>query len=253
VSELTAQPIVGVPSIKKGDDLAQIASALFTFEDGDVLAVASTVVSKSEGRVIELSSVSPTERAREIAKGCEKPPAFVQVVLDESDEVLVEKPFLLVVRRGHVCINAGIDMSNIEQGRVLTLPDDPDRSAQHLKKRIEQLTKRRVGVLITDTSGRAFREGQCGIALGCAGVVPVRDWREMPDMYGRALEITQEAVADELASLANVLMGEGAGMTPMVVIRGVPELVRDDSDGAHILLRAREKDVVRAALREVRG
>ncbi len=173
-------------------------------------------------------------------------------MLDESEEVLVEKPFLLVVRKGHVCINAGIDMSNIEQGKVLVLPDDPDGSAEKLMVRIKELTGRRVGVLITDTSGRPFREGQCSIALGCAGLAPIRDWRGRPDMYGRLLEVTQEAVADELASLANLLMGEGADMTPMVVIRGMSELVVDGAVGAYSLLRKQEKDVVRAALRRLR-
>ena len=250
---LTAQPIGDVSHIKKGDDLAQIATALFSFEDGDILALASTVVSKSEGSVLELSRISITERAREIAEACGKPPAFVQAVLDESEEVLVEKPFLLVVRKGHVCINAGIDMSNIEQGKVLVLPDDPDGSAEKLMVRIKELTGRRVGVLITDTSGRPFREGQCSIALGCAGLAPIRDWRGRPDIYGRPLEITQEAVADELASLANLLMGEGGDMTPMVVIRGMSELVVDGAPGVASLLREQEKDVVRAALREFRG
>ncbi|HIH69676.1 coenzyme F420-0:L-glutamate ligase [Methermicoccus shengliensis] len=246
---IVAVPIEGVPPIKKGDDLANIASSLFGFEDGDVLAIASTVVSKSEGRVLELSSIVPTERARRIAERCKKPPAFVQAVLDESEEVLVEHPFLLVVRKGHVCVNAGIDASNVEEGKVLLLPDEPDKSAERIRQAIERLTGRRVGVIITDTSGRPFRVGQCGVALGCAGLVPIKSWIGVPDMHGRPLEITEEAIADELAALANVLMGEANGMTPMVVIRGMSDVVVDEGMGASTLLRRNEEDVVRAALR----
>ncbi len=163
-------PVKGLPLIKEGDDLAELITSRVGLEDGDVLVVCSTVVSKAEGRVGRLDDFKPSERAKEIAKRIGKPAEFVQAVLEESEEVLLDFPFLLVKAKfGNVCVNAGIDASNVEEGWILLPPLNPDKSAEKLRSRIQELTGKRVGVIITDTNGRCFRKGVVGFAIGIAG------------------------------------------------------------------------------------
>ncbi|MDL5502381.1 MAG: coenzyme F420-0:L-glutamate ligase, partial [Candidatus Methanoperedens sp.] len=148
-------------------------------------------------------------------------PRFVQAVLDESVEILLESPFLLVrIKNGSICVNAGIDHSNVEgSDNILLLPKNPDKSAFDLKKSLFNYTGKNVSVVITDTNGRAFRTGQTGAAIGCAGIKPTRDWRGTKDLFGRVLEVKNEGIVDEIAGFANILMGEGDGGMPIVVIR----------------------------------
>ena len=210
--------IEGLPVIKEGDDIAGQVQSLFELHDGDVLCLASTIVAKSEGRVRDLDGYRPGARAQKIAKDIGKDPRFVQAVLDESAEVLLERPFLLVVTMfGHICVNAGIDQSNVGDGRILLLPKDPSASAKAIRSRLDK----DCAVIITDTCGRPFRCGVAGVAVGWAGIGALRDWRGERDMYGKALEITLEAIVDEIASAANMLMGEAGGGTPAVVFRGL--------------------------------
>ncbi|NYT00212.1 MAG: coenzyme F420-0:L-glutamate ligase [Methanocellales archaeon] len=240
---LEAFVVKGVPTIKKGDNLGKIISELAQLEEGDIIVVASTVISKSEGRVIHIERVVPGDDAKRIAGINGEDPRFIQAVLDETQDVLIESPFLLVKTPvGHICVNAGIDRSNVQDGFVLLLPEDPDRSA----KNIRDATGKHVAVIVSDTCGRPFRTGQTGIAIGCAGIATTKDWRGEKDMFGRELKVTIEAIVDELAGLANILMGEGSERTPVVIIRGVRW--QEGRNGIKSIYRPEEKDLIKKAL-----
>ena len=235
-----------VPEIREGDDLAAIVEERVDLRADDVLCVASTVVSKAEGRTLDLDDVTASDRARAIAErleriaGEEKDPRFAQVVLDESNDLVTEAPFLLTETRfGHVTVNAGIDRSNVPGSDLLLLPEDPSGSAERLR---EQLG---VPVVVTDTCGRPFRHGQRGVAIGWAGMPASRDWRGETDRDGRELGVTVESVVDELAAASNLLTGEGDGGTPLVVVR---EFEFGDHDGSDNLFRDYGDDLVRQAL-----
>ncbi len=232
-----------MPVIKEGDDLAFLVKSLFDLQDGDVLCIASTVVAKSEGRFRRLEDYEPaSHRAIEIAKAIGKDSRFVQAVLDESEEVLLEKPFLLVVTKfGHIGVNAGIDQSNVGGGRILLLPENPSASAEGIRKGLGK----DCAVIITDTCGRPFRCGVTGVAVGWAGIGALRDWRGKADMHGRELEITLEAIVDEIASAANMLMGEAGDGTPVVVFRGL----QYPRSGGNVFM-PQEKDVIRPRLKD---
>nr|7ULD_A Chain A, Coenzyme F420:L-glutamate ligase [Archaeoglobus fulgidus DSM 4304]7ULE_A Chain A, Coenzyme F420:L-glutamate ligase [Archaeoglobus fulgidus DSM 4304]7ULF_A Chain A, Coenzyme F420:L-glutamate ligase [Archaeoglobus fulgidus DSM 4304] len=240
-------PVEGLPLIKEGDDLAELISSRVRFEDGDVLVVCSTVISKAEGRIRRLEEFNPSERAKEIAARIGKPAEFVQAVLEESEEVLLDFPFLLVKAKfGNVCVNAGIDASNVEEGSLLLPPLDPDGSAEKLRRRILELTGKRVGVIITDTNGRCFRRGVVGFAIGISGVKAMKDWIGRKDLYGRELEVTVECVADEIAAFANLLMGEGGDGIPAVVVRGLNVAGEGSMEEIY---RSEEEDVIRRCLK----
>lgn len=248
----TAFAVENIPLIKKCDDIARIVSEKIELKEHDIVVVSSTIVSKSEGRFISLDEVNITERARSIASKNNNDPGFVQAVIDESVEILLEYPFLLVRNlNGSICVNAGIDRSNVEGNNILLLPEDPDRSALGLKKSIFEFSGKNVSVMITDTNGRAFRIGQTGAAIGCAGIRPTRDWRGTKDLFGRVLEVKNEAVADEIAGFANILMGEGNGGTPVVILRGLD--LYDESNGIKDLLRPEKEDEIYKALIKYRS
>lgn len=217
--------------------------------DGDVVCVASTVVSKAEGRTAALAEFTPGPRAEEIAArladvtGEQKDPRFAQAVIEEATEVIMDAPFLLTETTcGHVGVNAGIDRSNTGGAELLLLPKRPAESAA----RIQAGLAADVGVVVTDTSGRPFRHGQRGVALGWAGLPAARDWRGETDRDGHELAVTVEAVVDELAATANLVSGEGDDGTPVVVVR---EFEFGDHDGSEQLFRAVDGDFVRQALR----
>jgi len=234
--------IRGLPIIKEGDDIPTLIQSLFEIEDGDVLCLASTIVAKSEGRFRELEYYHPTDRAIEIARQIGKDPRFVQAVLDESVEVLLDHPFLLVTTRfGHVGINAGIDQSNVGDARILLLPENPGGSAETIRIKLGK----DCAVIITDTCGRPFRSGVAGVAVGWAGIAALLDWRGKCDMHGKALEITLEAIVDEIAAAANLLMGEAGDGTPAVVFRGL----QYPRSGGDSVFMAEDKDVIRPRLR----
>jgi coenzyme F420-0:L-glutamate ligase/coenzyme F420-1:gamma-L-glutamate ligase len=233
--------VPGMPIIKEGDDLATLIDSLFELQDGDVICIASTIVAKSEGRFRNLEDYRPGPRASRIAEDLGKDPRFVQAVLDESEEILLEKPFILSVTRfGHTGVNAGIDQSNVGDSRILLLPQDPTVSA----KRIRSKLSKDCAVIITDTCGRPFRCGVVGAAIGWSGIAALRDWRGELDIHGRKLEITQEAIVDEIAGMANLLMGEAGDGTPVAVIRGL----KHPSSGGSLFMPD-EKDVIRPYLK----
>jgi coenzyme F420-0:L-glutamate ligase/coenzyme F420-1:gamma-L-glutamate ligase len=237
-----------IPEIEAGDDLAAIIRERATLQPGDVVCVASTVVSKAEGRTADLAEYPAGPRAREIANrladlsGEQKDPRFAQAVLEESVELLMDAPFLLTETRfGHIGVNAGIDRSNVPDGDVLLLPERPSESAARIADGLptEQ-------VIVTDTCGRPFRYGQRGVAIGWDGLPASRDWRGQPDRDGREMGVTVQNVIDELAAAANLVAGEGDGGTPVVVVRGFEF---GDLPGSQNHFRDIGGDYVRQALR----
>jgi len=212
--------VEGLPEVRPGDDLGAMIADRTDLRAGDVVCVSHTVVSKAEGRAVDLDEYDPSERARAIADrigdlaGEQKDPRFAQAVLAESRQLLTDEPLMLAVTRfGHVAVNAGIDRSNVPDADLLLLPEDPTASARRLHERLD------VPVVVTDTSGRPFREGQRGVAIGWAGMPAARDWRGETDRDGHELGVTVEAVVDELAAAANLLTGEGDAGLPAVVVR----------------------------------
>ncbi len=248
------EPVMDLPEIRPGDDLAALVADRATLEPGDVLTVASTIVSKAERRTADLEDYPVSGRAREIAArieeiaGEEKDPRFAQAVLDESSELLIDCPFLLAETRfGHICPNAGIDRSNVPDHDILLLPRKPTESAERIRAGLIDHGIEDVAVIVTDTCGRPFRHGQRGVALGWAGMPASRDWRGERDRDGHELGVTVQSVVDELAAAANLVTGEGADGTPAVAVRGWEF---GDLEGSNELFRDVEDDLVRQALRE---
>lgn len=245
--------VEGVPEITEGDDIATMLAELNPPSSNDVVVVASTIVSKCEGRGRQLADYVPSDRAVAIADrldtrhGGSRDPRFAQAVLAESAEVLIEDPFLLTVTHfGHIGVNAGIDRSNLPpEADILLLPADPMASARRLHENLPNSPP----VVVTDTSGRPFRRGQRGVAIGWAGIPATNDWRGSFDRRGRELSVTVEAIVDELAAAANLLAGEGDGGTPVVYVE---DWYDDDITGTDQLFRPAEDDYVRQALRSWR-
>jgi coenzyme F420-0:L-glutamate ligase/coenzyme F420-1:gamma-L-glutamate ligase len=250
---LTLTALAGVPNVKEGDDLVGIilsaleASAL-ALQAGDVVVLAQKIVSKAEGRTVDLSAVTPSVRARELAVASEKDPRVVELILAESTEVLRSRPGAIIVahRLGFVCANAGIDQSNVGgQGddRVLLLPKDPDASSAAIRHELENRTGVDVAVLIIDSIGRAWRNGTIGTAIGVSGLPGLLDLRTRPDLYGRPLQTSELGLADELASAASLIMGQAAEGRPIVLARGVPYDRREGT--VRELIRPKEMDLFR--------
>jgi coenzyme F420-0:L-glutamate ligase / coenzyme F420-1:gamma-L-glutamate ligase len=243
---LAVEALPGVPEVRPGDDLAALlaeaAGRIGGLRPTDVLAVAHKVVSKAEGRVVPLDSVFPGWEARELADHHGKDPRHVQVILDESEEVLRADRGRLIcrTRHGFVCANAGVDASNAGRpGALVLLPEDPDASARALRHELG------CAVLITDSFGRPWRIGQCEVAIGCAGLTPADDWRGRPDSDGRELAATVIAVTDEAAAAADLARGKDS-REPAVRIRGLERYVTaEDGAGAAALVRALEDDLFR--------
>ena len=223
--------VAGLPSIQRDDDVAALvvdclAAANERLRPGDILVIAQKIVSKAEGRLVRLADVQPGEDAIEIAATVGKDPRVVQVVLDESNDVLRVRRGLLVVeqRSGWVCANAGVDRSNVlpdkESDYLVLLPEDADASAERLRTRFEQLTGVAPAVIINDSHGRAWRLGTVGTAIGCAGLPPIWDQRGLHDLFGYELVASEECIVDELAAAASLLMGQSNEGQPVVVIRG---------------------------------
>ena len=223
---VTVIPLTGLPELEKGDDLGRLlydsASRAGGLAAGDVVVVAQKAVSKIEGRVVQLDDVEPSPRARELA-GRDADPRLVEVVLRESREVVRTRPPLVIgeTRHGFVCASAGVDASNAPaEGMVVLLPLDPDASARGLRERLIELAGCEIGVIVSDSFGRAWRQGTTDVAIGSAGIAPLRDLRGVRDRAGYELQTTQIAIADELAGAAELVMGKTEGI-PAAVVRGV--------------------------------
>lgn len=219
----------------------------FEPRDKDVLVVAQKVISKSENRYVDLSDVTPGEEALRLSSLCQKDPRLVELVLRESQAVIRYKPGVIVVRHrlGLVIANAGIDHSNIPSGddrdRVLLLPEDPDRSAAEIREQVRAKFGVEISVIISDSTGRAWRLGTCGICIGCAGIEALSDLRGRDDLYGRPLEVTLVGLGDELAAAASLLMGQANEGRPVVIIRGLD--YENRSGGAASLIRPVAEDM----------
>lgn len=252
--KLSVTALAGIPDITQGDDLASIiattasAAAIDPLTNTDVLVIAHKVVSKAEGRIRHLNTVTPGARATELAAQLDKDPRHVQVVLDESREVRRASRGVLisVTHQGFVCANAGVDVSNAAApDTVIVLPRDPDGSARRLRADLRERTGTAPAVIITDSFGRAWRHGQTDIAIGCAGIRPLEDWRGRRDATGRELNATWIAIADELAAAADLARTKD-GRQPVVIVRGAGRHVSDDDGpGAKTMIRPEAEDLFR--------
>lgn len=263
---LAAAAVEGLPEIAPGADLARLIAARLPelpapgggssapargLADGDVLVIAHKAISKAEGRMRRLAEVTPSRRALALAaEQGGKDPRHIQVVLDETRELLRSERGVLicVTHHGFVCANAGVDASNAPGGEpdtLILLPSDPDASARALRAGLRALTGARIGVVVTDSFGRAWRHGQVDVAIGAAGVAPLEDWRGLTDSVGRELRATWIALADELAAAADLARGKDS-REPAVVVRGLARHVTDeDGPGAQALLRPAAEDLFR--------
>jgi coenzyme F420-0:L-glutamate ligase / coenzyme F420-1:gamma-L-glutamate ligase len=248
--EVIALP--GMPLVRQGDDLALLVDAALRtsgldLRDGDVVVFAQKIVSKSEGRSIDLAGVTPSERAIDVGLRVRKDPRLVELVLRESRRIVREAPDVLIVehRLGYIMANAGIDQSNVadavEGDRALLLPLDPDASAEHLRAALTERRRRQIAVVINDSFGRPWRLGTVGIALGCAGLPALLDLRGTPDLFGRTLRVTVVAYADEIAAAASLLMGQGSEGRPVIIVRGLER--RGAAQPAAAIVRPAREDL----------
>ncbi|MEA2193783.1 MAG: coenzyme F420-0:L-glutamate ligase / coenzyme F420:gamma-L-glutamate ligase, partial [Solirubrobacteraceae bacterium] len=221
---ISAVALAGVPDVGPGDDLAALlAAAAGELRAGDVLVIAHKDVSKSEGRTVALAGVTPGERATALAAEHGKDARLVEVILGESEAIVRSRPGVLIcrTRHGYVCANAGVDASNAPaSGAVVLLPRDPDASARALRRRLRELTGVAPAIVVTDSFGRAWRIGQCDVAIGIAGLRAAEDWRGLPDAAGRVLDATIVAVADEAAAAADLVRRKDS-REPAVLVRGL--------------------------------
>jgi coenzyme F420-0:L-glutamate ligase/coenzyme F420-1:gamma-L-glutamate ligase len=243
-------PLTGLPLIQPGDDLAQLLGEAIAraggLRDRDVLVIAQKIVSKAEGRYVDLDQVTPSPRAFEVAQQCEKDPRLIEVILSESSEVVRLRPGLIITRHrlGFVSANAGVDRSNVAPegiDRVLLLPLDPDRSAAQIRSALRDRFGIDPAVIIADSHGRPHRLGTVGVAIGLSGLPGVEDWRGRQDLFGYTLQHTEVGLADQIAAAGTLLLGQAAEATPAVIVRGASFEARDGS--ASEINRPREMDL----------
>jgi coenzyme F420-0:L-glutamate ligase/coenzyme F420-1:gamma-L-glutamate ligase len=243
-------PLTGLPLIQPGDPLAQLLGEAIArsggLRDRDVLVLAQKIVSKAEGRYVDLDRVTPSPRAIEVAQQCEKDPRLIEVILSESSEVVRLRPGLIITRHrlGFVSANAGVDRSNVAPegiDRVLLLPIDPDRSAAQIRSALRDRFGIDLAVIIADSHGRPHRLGTVGVAIGLSGLPGVEDWRGRKDLFGYTLQHTEVGLADQIAAAGTLLLGQAAEATPAVIVRGASFEARDGS--ASEINRPREMDL----------
>ncbi len=253
---LTLIPILAIPLIRPGDNLADILlhsleKSGLALQSQDILVLAQKIVSKSENRLVNLATVTPTRSALDLASRSGKDARLCELILQESREVLRVRPGTIIVehRLGFVCANSGIDHSNVageaqgEEDWVLLLPEDPSMSAADIRRQIETVTGKRIGVMIIDSHGRAWRLGVVGTCIGISGIPALLDMRGKPDLFGFNLRITTIGAADELAAAASLMMGQAAEGTPAIHVRGFPYPLRESNLAE--LIRPKEQDLFR--------
>lgn len=225
--------------------LAAISHSQIEIQNDDILVVTHKIVSKAEGRVIDLASIKPSTKAIRMAKEHDKDPRIMELILNESTQILRAKNGIIIseTKHGFVCANAGVDQSNVEGDTAVLLPVAPDESASRLQDAVKKKVGKEIAVVITDTFGRTFRNGQTNVAIGIAGINPIKSYIGTYDMYGRKLRVTEIAVADEIASAAELVMGKAEG-TPVAIVRGY-NFERASRSSVKSLLRAKERDLFR--------
>lgn len=244
--------IQNLPLIKKGDKLSELICKATkeqetSIKEKDVIVITHVAVSKAEGNVVNLNSIAPSKRAKEIAQLTKKEPELIETILRETKEIVRISPSSLITetKKGIVCANAGVDRSNVEGERnVVLLPKDPDLSAKNTMQEIKRLTGCNVAVIISDTHGRPFRMGEINVAIGVAGIKPIRDRRGEKDLFGYVLKIKQTAIADELACAAELVMGQADEGIPVAIIRGYNYQTTDKASVSE-LTRPKKKDLFR--------
>jgi coenzyme F420-0:L-glutamate ligase/coenzyme F420-1:gamma-L-glutamate ligase len=248
MSEVRVSPVPGIPEVGEGMRVGELIAERVDLADGDVVVISQKIVSKAEGRVRRLSSVLPSAEARKLAAVLGKEPALVELILEESKEVLRVGRSVVIseTKHGFVCANAGIDSSNLpDPDSVCLLPEDPDGSARRIRAEIAAAGGASAAVVVSDSFGRAWRLGQAEVAIGCAGLAPLDDWRGRRDAGGRPLEATLIAIADEAASAADLVRHKASGV-PAAVVRGLGHHVTaEDGPGAAALRRPRDEDLFR--------
>ena len=245
--------IIGVrdlPIIKEEDDLAKLicirAEKQGTpVEDGDIIVITHVIVSRAEGNTVNLNTITPSDFARNLAQQCNKDPALVETILRESRTIVRtgNRNIIAETKHGFICANAGVDRSNVPgEGNVALLPRRPDHSAEEIRRKIRELTGKDVAVIISDTHGRPLREGEINVAIGVAGIRPIRDRRGEKDLFGYVLKVKRTAIADELSSAAELVIGQADEGIPVAIIRGY-RYPRSEKASATELIRPREKDL----------
>jgi coenzyme F420-0:L-glutamate ligase / coenzyme F420-1:gamma-L-glutamate ligase len=253
---LTITSLKDIPLIRRDDNLADIVldslgKMGMELQENDILVLAQKIVSKTEGRLVNLATVTPSSKARELAQKTEKDPRVVELILQESNEIVRTRVGAIIVEHklGFVCANAGIDHSNVagdgDQGEeyVLLLPEDPDRSAKQIRDAIGRKTNKNIGVMIIDSHGRAWRNGTVGLCIGLSGIPALIDERGWKDLFGYTLKITVVGIADELAAAASLMMGQADEGTPIVLVRGFPYKLTEGS--LKELIRPKNQDMFR--------
>ena len=248
--------MIQITSIRISDDLrlyndlntmilAAISHNQTEIQDDDILVVTHKIVSKAEGRIVDLASVKPSTKAIRMAEEHDKDPRVMELILNESTQILRAKNGIIIseTKHGFVCANAGVDQSNVEGDKAVLLPVAPDESASRLQDAVKKTVGKEIAVVITDTFGRTFRNGQTNVAIGIAGINPIKSYIGTYDMYGRKLRVTEIAVADEIASAAELVMGKAEG-TPVAIIRGY-NFEKASRSSVKSLLRAKERDIFR--------
>lgn len=245
-------PLRILRDVKPGDRLySLILRALLsnkvTLENGDIIVIAQKIVSKAEGQIVRLNSLTPSAFAMQLAKAYKKDPRLIEVIIRQSKSIVRISNGIIIseTRHGFICANAGVDQSNVMNSKetALLLPDDPDASAKKIMYKLKEKTNKEIAVVITDSFGRPFRNGQTNVAIGLAGMVPIKSYIGEEDMYGKKLKVTEIAIVDEIASAAELVMGKSKGI-PVVVIKGF-NFVKSDNASIYELIREREKDLFR--------
>ena len=252
VKSIEIIPVENVPMILKDDNVARIIVDTAKLQntpllEKDIIVITHKIISKAEGNIVNLDEVTPSERAKEIAQKTGKDPALVEIILSETKEIirLGNNSIITENKNGFVCANAGVDKSNVEGERnVALLPENPDRSAQQIRQEIRKLTNLNVAVVISDTHGRPFRMGEINVAIGVAGIKPTRDRRGEKDLFGYVLKVKQTAVVDELASAAELVIGQATEAIPVAIVRGY-SYQTDEAASAKELMRPKEADLFR--------
>jgi coenzyme F420-0:L-glutamate ligase/coenzyme F420-1:gamma-L-glutamate ligase len=241
--EVRITPVGGIKRVEPGDELGGIiAEALrgigVALADDDIVVVTQKIVSKSEGRLVRLDDIKPTREAAALGAELGKDPRMVELVLRESKRVVRKGHGILITetRHGFVCANSGIDLSNVDSGYVALLPVDPDASARRIRKSLEKATSKRLAVIVTDTFGRPWREGQTDVAIGCSGIAPTQSLAGKKDPYGYVLKVTQPAIVDEVAAAAELVMTK-LSLVPVAIVRGV-RYRRDESGVRSMVLKS---------------